>query len=89
MNCKKGDLAVIIKSVDGLNVGRIVEVLDYLGEHSKYGPIWHVRTRGRALITEYGAMGPECDCADDWLRPIEPEAGQSALEVPHKLLEAA
>ena len=73
MNVKQGDIAIIVKSAMGLNIGRIVEVGDYVGEHSKLGPIWHVRTKGRALVTEYGAIGPECDCADDWLRPLPPD----------------
>lgn len=77
MNVKKGDLAVIIKSTFGLNIGRIVEVGDMMGEHSQLGAIWHVRTKGRALVTDYGAIGPECDCADDWLRPLPADDANS------------
>lgn len=78
MNVKQGDLATIIKSTDGINVGKIVQVGQYMGEHSKLGPIWHVHSRGSDLITEYGAVGSECDCADDWLRPLPPEELKAA-----------
>lgn len=85
MNCKQGDLAVITKSVDGINVGKIVECLYLAGIHSKLGPIWHVRSAGNDLITEYGAVGPECDCADDWLKPLPPPANDEHFDVPHEL----
>lgn len=85
MNVKRGDLARIVKSVDGLNVGKIVEVIQYMGEHSKFGPIWHVRSRIADLVTEYGAVGKECDCADDWLVPIPPETKSANDEHFHKL----
>ncbi len=73
MNVKQGDTATIVKSVDGINVGKIVDVVAYMGQHSKLGAIWHVRSKGSDLITEYGAVGNECDCADDWLRPLPPD----------------
>jgi hypothetical protein len=72
---KPGDRARIIGGVDGLNIGVVVEVGQYLGEHSKYGPIFHVVSLGPDIVTEYGAIGKECDCAAAWLRklpPVEP-----------------
>lgn len=84
MRCKVGDIAHIIDSVDGLNVGKTVEVCSFQGEHSKYGPIWRVRiVKGDQLVSEYGGVGLTVDCADDWLRPIPPEA------VPNKQVELA
>lgn len=75
MNVKKGDTARIVESIDGLNVGKIVEVCSYQGEHSKYGPIWRVRiVKGSQLVSEYGGVGITCDCADAWLEPLPPEA---------------
>lgn len=71
-------MAVIVKSVDNINVGKIVEVRQWMGQHSKLGHIWHVRSRGNDLITEYGAVGPECDCADDWLIPLPPEVNDAS-----------
>lgn len=57
-----------------------------MGEHSKYGRIWHVRSLGLPLVTEYGAVGPECDCAEAWLRKLPPtttlEASNDALYLP-------
>ena len=84
-------MAIIVKSIDNVNVGKIVQVRQWMGEHSKLGHIWHVRSRGNDLITEYGAVGPECDCADDWLRPLPPEALEAANEVHYEepLKEAA
>lgn len=78
MNVQQGDLAIIVKSVDGVNIGKIVEVCEFMGNHSKFGPIWHVRSKGNDLVTEYGAVGPECDCADDWLKPLPPDADPAA-----------
>lgn len=79
MNCKQGDMAVIVESIDGLNVGKIVEVCSFQGVHSKFGPIWRVRTEGSPLVTEYGAVGITCDCADAWLKPL-PKVEEKAME---------
>jgi hypothetical protein len=73
MRCKKGDMAHIINGTDGLNVGKVVEVVAYQGEHSKYGPVWRVKSHGGNLITEYGGVGITCDCPDEWLKPFPPE----------------
>lgn len=70
---KQGDRAHIIAGAlgtDGPNIGKAVTVGQCRGEHSKYGRIW--RVHGENLITEYGAVGSELDCAADWLRKIEP-----------------
>lgn len=75
MNVQQGDTAEIIESVDGINVGKIVEVCSFQGTHSLFGPIWRIRSTSGELITEYGAVGFACDCADKWLRKIEPGEG--------------
>lgn len=70
---KSGDHATIIAGAlgdKGPNVGKRVRVGLIQGEHSKYGRIW--RVHGEGLITEYGATGSELDCAQAWLRKIEP-----------------
>lgn len=85
MNCKQGDLATIIKSVDGINVGKVVQVGQYMGEHSKLGPIWHIFSKGCDLITEYGAVGPGCDCPDAWLRPLPPDDMPAANDAKYEL----
>lgn len=66
-----GCLAVVIDSVEKMSVGKIVQCVKILGEHSLYGTIWRVRARD-TLVTEYGGMGNEADCPAKWLRKIEP-----------------
>lgn len=71
---KSGDKAIIIDSVDGVNghsVGKEVIVGQRQGEHSVFGPIW--RVHGKNLISEYGGVGDSVDCAQAWLKKIEPE----------------
>lgn len=73
---KAGDQAEIIAGAlgtKGPNVGKQVRVGLLQGEHSQYGRIW--RVHGENLTTEYGATGSELDCAQEWLRKIEPPAG--------------
>ena len=72
MNVKQGDLAEVVQSVDGHSVGMIVQVVQFMGEHSQYGPIWRCRSRDD-IVTEYGAVGKTADFADDWLRPLKPK----------------
>lgn len=70
---KSGDMAEIIAGAlgtTGPNVGKQVRVGLLQGEHSQYGRIW--RVHGEGLTSEYGATGNEVDCAQDWLRKIEP-----------------
>lgn len=74
MRCKQGDLAEVIGGALNLtNVGKIVRVMNYRGEHSQYGPIWHCAAEDCELVTEYGGVGIGADFADDWLRPLPPE----------------
>lgn len=70
---KAGDLADIIAGAlgdKGPNIGKRVRVGMRQGEHSKHGTIW--RVHGEGLTTEYGATGTELDCAQSWLRKVEP-----------------
>jgi hypothetical protein len=79
MRCKQGDLAIVEESIDGLSVGKIVQVVKYIGEHSQYGPIWRCRGKDQ-LVTEYGAVGQTADFADSWLRPIRPDNTKEETE---------
>lgn len=81
MNVEVGDMARIIESVDGINVGKIVEVCSFQGVHSMLGPIWRIRSHSGELVTEYGAVGFTCDCADAWLQKLEPEDQPDTLIV--------
>lgn len=68
-----GDHAEIIEGAlgtKGPNVGKTVRVVALRGEHSEHGRIWKVE--GEGLISEYGAVGTTVDCAQSWLRKIEP-----------------
>lgn len=72
---KSGDLADIVEGAlgtTGPNIGKRVRVGLLQGEHSVYGRIW--RVHGEGLTTEYGATGNELDCAQAWLRKVEPDA---------------
>lgn len=84
MKCTPGDLAVVLKSVDNNSIGVIVQCIKLLGLHSKYGPIWHCRSK-TLLVTEYGAVGHEADFPDDWLRPIRPNELDKATKQIQKL----
>jgi hypothetical protein len=65
-----GDLAIIIKSLDGLSVGKIVECVHPVGTHSLHGIIWLVQSKGNDLVSEYGAVGNHVHVAQDWLKKI-------------------
>ena len=69
-----GCLAVIIKSIDGAAVGKIVQCVEIRGEHSLYGTIWRVRSQS-TLVTEHGGVGNEADVPAKWLKKIEPGSG--------------
>ena len=59
-----------------LNLGKIVTVSSYQGEHTLHGPIW--RCTGTDLVSEYGVVGIAMDFAEDWLEIIPPTAEQSS-----------
>ena len=69
-----GCLALVIDSVDKIAVGLTVQCIRIVGEHSKYGTIWHVRSKDQ-LVTQYGAVGNEADMPAIWLRKILPGDG--------------
>ena len=72
---KAGDLCEIVEGAlggKGPNVGKIVRVLQLRGEHSVHGRIW--RVDGNHLVTEFGAVGGQLDCAQSWLRKLPPQA---------------
>lgn len=86
MRCKQGILAEIVGGIDGLNLGKIVNVKSFAGTHSVHGPIWLVESRTIDLVTEYGAVGKTVHCADSWLKPIPtdplpPKIKQKDLEL--------
>lgn len=78
---KSGDLVEIVRGAmgaQGPNVGKRVTVVALRGEHSVHGRIW--RVVGKDLISEYGAVGGEVDCAQSWLRKLPPDSPASTAE---------
>jgi hypothetical protein len=85
MNCKPGDLAVIVRG--SLNLGRFVEVLAPLGVEPEWGGYvwnigtskgqfcWLVRSAGEPLSTVAGVSFVELPIADSALRPIRDQPG--------------
>ncbi|WP_186077561.1 hypothetical protein [Burkholderia gladioli] len=72
MNCKPGDLAIIIKaplSLDGSPIGMVVEVLKDWADHLKYGHCWLCRFSD-LMETSRGGTSYVAHVPDDWLRPI-------------------
>jgi hypothetical protein len=69
-----GDLAFIIKSRDGLSIGKIVECvqIDFV-DHPEFGTIWLVKSNTANLVTEYGGIGDNFHVPATWLKRIPNE----------------
>jgi hypothetical protein len=79
MNCKPGDLAYIVNTVEPRNVGKVVEVLEYAGVNPYFddwiwcggqGPSWFVRCESGLIGSVDGISRKVAVCADSRLRPI-------------------
>lgn len=77
MNVKAGQKAIIVKSEAG-NEGKVVEVLEYLGENPFYGgyvwnigigPCWLISS-GNKMLNNIGYLQNKGPIADAWLRPV-------------------
>jgi hypothetical protein len=76
MNCKPGDLALIVKSLWPENLGKLVEVVEL--EHSD---VWVIRHFTDFVGVIYGKVrtfraGGESTHTDEGLRPIRDNPGQ-------------
>ena len=84
MNVSEGDKAVIVFSLRPENIGRIVNVVEYIGRFEK-GEQWEFRSLPcQALVTDHYwwieaedlsiqfGPSPRAYIADSWLRKIEP-----------------
>ncbi|MBU9649374.1 hypothetical protein LGN12_18925 [Burkholderia multivorans] len=76
MNCKPGDLAIIVRAMCPENVGRIVEVLPQ-SEMGCFGLEWNTRGRGPVIVlSRLTGLIVGSYVADDgwvpdaWLRPV-------------------
>lgn len=89
LNCKAGDLAVVVRSQNGKKIGRLVQVIRFFGvARFKSGAIhpdcWLVTTAGSPLETYTGVyqcarseeLGADGCFPDAYLRPIRPGAGE-------------
>jgi hypothetical protein len=70
-NLAPGDLAEIIRSLDGHCTGKIIECvrIEYI-DHPEYGTIWLVQSPSDDLVTEYGGVGNNVHVPASWLRKI-------------------
>lgn len=76
---KTGDLCEVIDGLHGKhspNIGLIVRVRAYVGDHSQFGRIWRCSAE-YAVLGQAGVNVPpgEADFAQSWLRKIEPPTG--------------
>ena len=79
---KAGDLAEVIDGLQGKaspNIGLIVRVLRFMGEHSQHGRIWRCEAE-YAVLGQVGVNVPPgaADFAQSWLRKIEPPPEKAA-----------
>ena len=79
MNCKPGDLAYIVSTVESRNIGKVVEILEFAGENPFFdgwiwcdgqGPSWFVRCESGLFGSVDGIPRKIVPCADSRLRPI-------------------
>lgn len=80
MNCKPGDLAIVIRANLLANLGALCEVLGPSGvpDHE-----WSIRFQSERPMLLNGddspTRGRECFCPDAWLRPIR-DPGDDAVD---------
>lgn len=80
MNCKPGDLAVVVTAGDGGNIGLFVTVLenaraDHEVQLTEPGQVWHCEAKGKIKYVDiFGRIGLFADgpIPDECLRPIRP-----------------
>lgn len=81
---KAGDLCKVISGMSGEaspNIGLVVQVISFRGEHSLHGRIW----RCEAAYVELGQPGINspygtADFAQSWLKKIEPPPQSKTVE---------
>ncbi|MDP9651942.1 hypothetical protein [Paraburkholderia caledonica] len=74
MNCKPGDLAIVIKSLKGRGVGAIVEVVKAHGDWGGLGFCWVVNSPRPMMTARPDGTNKRLStlhlAPDDWLRPV-------------------
>lgn len=69
MNCKPGDLAIVIRATRQENIGCVVEVVRAYYVDRKFGHVWWTKAP-RPGPTNAGIDTAEAGVPDAWLRPI-------------------
>ena len=82
---KAGDLCEVIDGAKGKNspnIGLVVRVLSFMGEHSQYGRIWRCEAEYAELHQAGRDVPPgAADFAQDWLRKIQPPKQQEINKI--------
>ena len=93
MNVSAGDKAVIVFSVNPANVGRIVNVAEYIGKFKAGEQFEAYGMTSTCLVTDHYwwieaedltiqlGPSPKAYIADSWLRPIRPEQEQEEVSL--------
>ena len=90
MNCKQGDLAIIVKAFISRNIGSIVEVTrPSIHGPSEHGFEWETRS-ARPMVVVAGdfedlVLCNIADCPDAWLRPISGIPEEETIEQSEEL----
>lgn len=89
MNCKPGDLAILVRSKNPDHVGRLVDVLRSGEDYEDGVQYWSCKVHGSpVLVPIYGPQNrhsgryvatAEVDIPDAWLRPIR-DHGDDAVD---------
>lgn len=81
MNCKQGDLAIIVNSRNSKNIGKIVTCLELdLSTHTPYGYRWLDSPRWKVGIKIISNLGHLIDSvADCNLRPLRDNDGEDEM----------
>jgi hypothetical protein len=91
VNVKKGDMAILMKSQSDENVGKICEVLEYVGrqawrETNDINDTWLVRFPEPIMVYLNTPTGvtvssqTEACVADAWLMPIRPAPEEDIID---------
>ena len=80
-----GDLAVVVESSMGLNIGKIVQLkhLD-MPPHSLLGNIWVCSCKDE-IVNEWGGKSNIGQFAEKWLKKIEPPKLTDQIKIEEEL----
>lgn len=74
MNCKPGDLAILIHASVKDNIGMIVSVGESAGCREGYSACWYIKASPKKVTIGNAVRAFKPDealwCPDEWLRPV-------------------